>query len=107
MIVSDSPVVCNLSKQNKKVGCGCPHCFRQTDSQYLCESRKIVYMGHQHYIPMKHLFRSMKGKFNGNTEKRHHPPHLTGHEVYEMVKDVHVILGKQKRIGKITGEDDM
>jgi hypothetical protein len=56
---------------------------------------------------MKHLFWSMKGKFNGNTEKRHHPPHLTGHEVYEMVKDVHVILGKQKRIGKTTGEDDM
>jgi hypothetical protein len=44
---------------------------------------------------------------NGNNEKRRHPPHLTGHEVYEMVKDVHVVLGKQKRIGKNTSEDDM
>jgi hypothetical protein len=49
----------------------------------------------------------MKDKFNGNTEKRHRPPHHTGHEVYEMVKDVHVVLGKRKRIDKNTGEDDM
>jgi hypothetical protein len=30
--VSDSPVACNLSGQSKKVGCGCPHCFREIDS---------------------------------------------------------------------------
>jgi hypothetical protein len=45
--------------------------------------------------------------FNGNTEKRHPPPYLTGHEVYEMVKDVHVVLGKRKRTCKNTGKDDM
>jgi hypothetical protein len=56
---------------------------------------------------MKHLFQSMKDKFNGNNKKRRPPPHLTGHEVYEMVKDVHVVLGKQKRTGKDTGEHDM
>jgi hypothetical protein len=105
--VSDSLVAHNLSKQSKKVGCGCPHCFRETNSHYLSESQKIVYMGHQCYIPMKHLFQSMKDKFNGNTKKRRPPPHLTGHKVYEMVKDVHIILGKWKRTGKITGEDDM
>jgi hypothetical protein len=42
----------------------------------------------------------MKDQFNGNTEKRCPPPHLIGHEAYEMVKDVHVVLGKQKRTGK-------
>jgi hypothetical protein len=36
--VSDSPVAHNFSGQSKKVGCECPHCFRETDSQYLCES---------------------------------------------------------------------
>jgi hypothetical protein len=56
---------------------------------------------------MKHLFQSIKDKFNGNTEKRHPPPHLTGHEVYEMVKNVHVVFGKQKRTSKNTDEDDM
>jgi hypothetical protein len=66
-----------------------------------------MYMGHRCYILMKHPFRSMKDKFKGNTEKRCPPPHLTGHEVYDMVKDVHVVLGNRKRTGKNTGEDDM
>jgi hypothetical protein len=56
---------------------------------------------------MKHPFWSMNDKFNGNTEKRRTPPHLTSHEVYEMVKDMHVVLGKWKRTDKNTGEDDM
>jgi hypothetical protein len=105
--VSDSPAARNLSGQSKKVVCGCPHCFREIDSQYWSELQKIVYKGHQRCIPMKHPFRSMKDKFNGNTEKRHPPTHLTGHEVYEMVKDVYAVLGKKKMTGKNTGKDDM
>jgi hypothetical protein len=49
----------------------------------------------------------MKDQFNGNTEKMCPPPHLTGHEVYEMVKDVHVICGNWKMSGKNTEKDDM
>jgi hypothetical protein len=40
---------------------------------------------------------SVKDQFNGNTEKMRHPLHLTGHKVYEIVKDVHVVLGKRKK----------
>jgi hypothetical protein len=105
--ISDFPVAHNLSRQRKKVGCRCPHCFRETCSQYLSESQKTMYMGPRCYIPMKHQFRRMKDLFNGNTEKRHPPPHLTGHEVYEIVKDVHVVLGKRKRTGKNIEEDDL
>jgi hypothetical protein len=47
VIVSDSSAAHNLSGQSKKVGCGCPHSFRETDSQYLSESQKIVYIGHR------------------------------------------------------------
>jgi hypothetical protein len=56
---------------------------------------------------MKHQFQSMKDQFNSNIEKRHPPPHLIGHEVYERIKDVHVVLAKQKRTDKNTEEDDM
>jgi hypothetical protein len=56
---------------------------------------------------MKHPFQSKKDQFNGNTEMRHPPPYLTGHEVYEMVKDVYIVLGKWKRTRKNTEEDDM
>jgi hypothetical protein len=65
-----------------------------------------MYMGHRRYIPMKHQFQSMKDQFNGNTEKRYPPPCVTGREVCEMVKDVHVVLGKHKRTGKKADEDD-
>jgi hypothetical protein len=107
VVVSDSLVACNLSGYSKKVGCGCPHCFRETNSQYLSKSRKIVYKGYRHYIPMKHQFRNTKDQFDGKTKKRRPPPHLTGHEVYEMVKDVHIILGKRKMSGKNIEQDDM
>jgi hypothetical protein len=42
----------------------------------------------------------MKDQFNGMTKTRRPPPHLIGHEVYEMVKNVHVVLGKWKRTSK-------
>jgi hypothetical protein len=105
--ISDSSVIHNLSGQSMKVGCEYLHCFKEIDSWYLSESRKIVYMGHQRYIPMKHPFWSMKYQFNGNTEKMRPPLHLTCHEVYEMVKEVHVVLGKRKSTGKNIEEDDM
>jgi hypothetical protein len=38
MTFSDSLMTHNLSGQSKKVGYGCPHYFRETDSQYLSES---------------------------------------------------------------------
>jgi hypothetical protein len=56
---------------------------------------------------MKHPFQSIKDQFNGNTKKRCPPLYLTGHEVYKMVKDVHVVLCKCKRTGKNTKADDM
>jgi hypothetical protein len=56
---------------------------------------------------MNHSFRSMKYLFNSNTEKRCPPPHLIGHEVYEMVKDIHVVFDKRKKTGKNTEKDDM
>jgi hypothetical protein len=102
--VSVSSMSRNLSGQSKKVGCDCPHCYRETNSQYLSVSQKILYMGHRRYIPM---FWNIKDQFNGNTKKRRLPPYLTGHEVYEMVKDVHVVLGKGKMTGKNTKEDDI
>jgi hypothetical protein len=43
MTVSDYLAARILSGQSKKVGCGCPHCLKETDSQYLSESRKSVH----------------------------------------------------------------
>jgi hypothetical protein len=52
--------------------------------------------------------------FNGKAEKRHPPLHFSGHDIYEMVKNVHVILSKRKREKKgkkgkkvVVEEDEM
>jgi hypothetical protein len=37
MIVSNSLVARNLSRQSKKIGCECRHCFRETDCHYYRE----------------------------------------------------------------------
>jgi hypothetical protein len=49
----------------------------------------------------------MNDQFNGKIEKMYPTLHLIGHEVYEMVKDVHVVLGKQKMTCKNIEENDM
>jgi hypothetical protein len=64
-------------------------------------------MGYRCYISMKHQFQNMKDQFNGKTNKRRLPPHLTSHKVYEMVKNVHVVLGKQKMTHMNIKEDDI
>jgi hypothetical protein len=56
---------------------------------------------------MKHQFQKMKDQFNGKTKKMRPSPHIIGHEVYEMVKDIHVVHGKQKRTGMNIEEGDM
>jgi hypothetical protein len=80
--------------------------FQRNRLSVLEQVKKIVYVGHRCYIPMKHQFQNMKDQFNGKIE-RHPSLHLTGHEVYEMVNDVHVVLGKRKMTGKNIKEDDM
>jgi hypothetical protein len=49
----------------------------------------------------------MKDQFKRKTEKGHPLPHLIGQKVYEMVKDVHDVLGKQKSTSKNIEKDDM
>jgi hypothetical protein len=91
MTISDSPAACNLLGQSKKLGCGCPHYFSETNSVFE---------------------RVMKNNLHGTltlhgTEKMRPLPYLTGLEVYEMVKGVHIVLGKRKRTVKNIEEDDM
>jgi hypothetical protein len=95
--VSDSPAQRNLSGQSKRMPGGCPHCLDETDCTYLNKSRKKVYMGHRHFLPPKHPFRRMKHHFDGTVEKNGPPHQFSGKDVYNQVKNVHVVLGKRKK----------
>jgi hypothetical protein len=43
--ISDSLATRNLSEQSKKVGCGCPHCFKETSTLHSNETTIFEYEG--------------------------------------------------------------
>ena len=47
VIINDWPALINLSGQSNKGYQACTHCLDETDSLYLKNSRKVVYMGHR------------------------------------------------------------
>jgi len=54
---NDWPALSNLSGQSNKIYRTCTHCLDETDSLYLKHCRKIVYMGHHKFLPIKHPLR--------------------------------------------------
>ena len=51
---NDWPALSNLSGQSNKGYRACTHCLEETDNTYLKHCRKIVYMGHRRFLPIKH-----------------------------------------------------
>ncbi|CAI8595258.1 unnamed protein product [Vicia faba] len=85
----------SLSGWNTYTGLACPSCNFQTTPLHLKASRKWCFMGHRHFLDRRHRFRLNKIRFNGEQEMRSPPRTLSGHEVFEKVKDVEVIFGKK------------
>ena len=54
---NDWPALSNLSAHSSKGYRACTHCLEETDSRYLKHCRKIVYMGHRRFLPIKHPLR--------------------------------------------------
>jgi hypothetical protein len=92
--IQDWPALGNLSGQTVKGYCACVHCLDETESLWLKNSRKMVYLGHRKFLRKDHPYRSNRRAFDGKVETRSPPKHRTGRQVYEMVKGLRVILGK-------------
>ena len=59
--INDWSALSNLSEQLNKGYQACTHCLDETDSLYLKNSWKVVYMGHRRFLPIQHPLRR-KGK---------------------------------------------
>ena len=92
--INDWPALSNLSGQSNKRYQACTHCLDETDSLYLKNSRKVVYMGHRRFLPLKHPLRRKGKHFKGEPETRAKPMFHDGKRVFSMIKDVHVMFGK-------------
>ena len=95
--INDYPALANLSGQSTKGAKACTHCLDDTESVWLKHSRKTVYMRHRRFLRRAHPYRRMKKQFDGEKEDSLAPRHLSGKEVYDMVKDLDVVLGKGRK----------
>ena len=91
---NDWPALSNLSGQSNKGYRACTHCLEETDIMYLKHCKKIVYMGHRRFLPIKYPLRRKHAHYGGKADNRTEPNHRCEKIVFEMVKDIKVVFGK-------------
>ena len=67
---NDLPALSNLSGHSNNGYRACTHCLEETDSTYLKHCRKIVYMGHHRFLPIKHPLRRRHAHYGGKADHR-------------------------------------
>ena len=94
--INDWPALSNLSGQTNKGYKACTHCLDETESIYLPNCNKNVYMGHRRFLSTKHALRKKGKDFKGEADRRKNPDLRTGDDILDMVKDLpeQVICGK-------------
>ncbi|XP_074300612.1 uncharacterized protein LOC141631904 [Silene latifolia] len=93
--ISDFPAYGNLCGHTVHGKEACPLCGEDVDSCYLKFSRKQAYTGCRRFLEHDHSYRRHQKAFNGKPEHRPPPKILTGHEVYQRVKDIKITYGKK------------
>ncbi|KAL4561446.1 hypothetical protein LXL04_033612 [Taraxacum kok-saghyz] len=71
--INDFPAYSNLSGCVTKGYYACPICATNTCSQWLPASKKVCFLGHRTFLPLKHPFRKRKKDFNNQQEKKYAP----------------------------------
>src|SRR6266508_5322100 len=79
---------------------GCLVCLGDTQYVYLFGSKNLVYMRSRWFLPPSHKYRKMRKEFDGTEEKGRAPKHVDGKLVFELVKNIRVVLGKKVAKGK-------
>jgi Transposase family tnp2. len=79
--INDYPALGNLSRQTVKGKKACSDCMEHTRSRWLKKSRKMVYMGHRRWLPLRHAFRIKKKIFNGKKELGSAPTDLSENQL--------------------------
>ncbi|XP_052621656.1 uncharacterized protein LOC128127253 [Lactuca sativa] len=98
--ISDFPAYGNLSGYSTKGSKACPVCEDDTQSLWLKNCKKNVYMDHRRYLPKNHPYRKKKKVFNGKTESTIARPPLRGEIVFSRVENLNITFGKTKGKGK-------
>ncbi|CAM8983989.1 unnamed protein product [Rhodiola kirilowii] len=84
----------NLSGYSIKGYKACPICGEETHAHHLKNCRKIVYMGHRHFLSRHHPYRQKKATFNGETEHGIEPRPASGDELLQKIQNITNRFGK-------------
>ncbi|XP_068331574.1 uncharacterized protein [Pyrus communis] len=95
--ISDFPAYGMLSGWSTHGYKACPHCMHDKESIYLPASRKICYMGHQHFLEDNHRFRRQAITFNGRREHRSALRQWTGLQCLEELSTLRFTFGKPNK----------
>ncbi|KAD6454288.1 hypothetical protein E3N88_08994 [Mikania micrantha] len=95
--ISDFSAYGNLSGYSTKGKKACPVCEDETNSIWLKNCKKTVYMGHRRFLPTSHVYRKKKDEFDGNTEHRTMRKRF---DAFSRVENLNVVLGKRTRAQK-------
>ena len=82
----------------------CVQCLENTTNLYLRNCKKIVYMGHQRFLPKNSRYRKMKEKFDSTVQKYLTPLILMSTQINAQLKELKVVHGKEKFKGKDKGK---
>ncbi|XP_024013159.1 uncharacterized protein LOC112087474 [Eutrema salsugineum] len=85
--ISDLPAYGNLAGCRVKGMMGCPLYGKHTDSLWLTNSRKHVYMCHRKGLSPTHSYRGKKAWFDGKVEYGRKGRILTGHNISVLLKN--------------------
>src|SRR3954466_8769639 len=94
--INDWPALSNLSGQSNKGYKACTHCLDETESIYLPNCNKNVFLGHRRFLPTNHPSRKKGKHFKGEADHRKKHVRRTGDDILDMVKDLpeQVVFGK-------------
>ncbi|XP_024010549.1 uncharacterized protein LOC112085889 [Eutrema salsugineum] len=98
--ISDLPAYGNLAGCRVKGKMGCPLCGKHTDSLWLPNSRKHVYMCHRKGLSPTHSYRGKKAWFDGKVEYGRKGRILTGHNISVLLKNYKNEFGNVRQAGK-------
>ncbi|CAA7059754.1 unnamed protein product [Microthlaspi erraticum] len=98
--ISDFPAFGNLAGCKVKGKMGCPVCGKNTDSLWLTNCRKHVYMCHRKGLSPTHRFRGKKTWFDGKAEHRTKERILTGSNISTLPRNFKNDFGNKKQTGK-------
>ena len=62
--INDWPTLSNLSGHSNKGYKACTHCLDDTDNIWLTHYKKVVYMGHHRFLPIKHAVQKNPSEFS-------------------------------------------